>query len=255
MTIAGSDSGGGAGLAADLKTFNNLGVHGVFALTVLTAQNTQDIEVLHHMSSRDLAVQIDTTTTGFQVAATKTGMLARSGAIEVVVAAAKSGKLGRLVVDPVIVNSTGAPMFEHALIERYRTALLPLADIVTPNVAEAALLTGVAIEGRSDLFRAAEAIAELGSHAVLITGWHEDDETIDVFFEQGRLVELRAERVRTRNTRGTGCSLSAALVAHLALGSEARSAVDAGRVFVHSAISRSATWDFGSGTGPIDLRP
>lgn len=250
MTIAGSDSGGNAGLAADLKTFAAHGVHGVFALTVVTAQNTTGIVSAVALDAAVVAGQIDAVVSDFSVAATKTGLLFSEEAVHLV--ADRAEKLGPLVVDPVLVTSAGEPMLAPDVGQAYIDRLIPLASVLTPNVAEAALLTGIDITTRAALADAAAALVDMGSGAVVVTGYLDDDEAVDALAANGE-VELAAhERVDTKNVLGTGCSLSAALTARLARGEVFDVAIAGATSFVLEGLRSGASWTLGAGHGPID---
>lgn len=250
LTIAGTDSGGSAGVAADLKSFGAHGAHGVFAVTLVTAQNSTGIVAVEPMPADLIAAQIDALTADFAVAATKTGLLFTVDAIEVV--ASRRNELGPLVVDPVLVSSAGRSILDPSVTEAYVEQLFPLATVVTPNVAEASLLTGMPIETKEQALDAAAALLELGPEAVVVTGFYDQDRAVDVLATQDRVVALDHELVETVNILGTGCSLSASLAARLSHGDEIPQAVDEARSYVLDGLRSSASWALGAGHGPID---
>ena len=250
LTIAGTDTGGSAGLAADLKTFARHGVHGVFALTVATAQNTTGISSVNPMTGTFVAEQIDAVTRDFRVAATKTGLLFSVEAAEVVIE--RAGSLGPLVIDPVLVTSAGVPMLATEMTALYRDRLIPLAAVTTPNVAEASLLSGVEIADRDSAFEAAKVLGELGPEAVVITGLLEEQVAVDVVAIDGNIDAVEHERIPTQNVLGTGCSLSAAITALLASGVPIEHCIGPAASFVLAGLESAMTWRLGEGRGPID---
>ena len=253
LTIAGSDSGGGAGIQADLKTFSALGVFGMTAITAVTVQNTRGVTGVEALQPAIVAAQILAVASDIGVDAAKTGMLANRGIVEAVAEALGSTGIGNLVVDPVSVSKHGAELLAADAVDSLRALILPLAALVTPNLPEAAMLAGFAVEDRDDMRRAAAAILELGPGAVLVKGGHltaTPDESADLFVRDGQEEWLVAPRIHTRNTHGTGCTLSAAIAAHLAMGATLEDAVRAGKVFVTEAIRHALA--LGSGIGPVD---
>jgi hydroxymethylpyrimidine/phosphomethylpyrimidine kinase len=250
LTIAGSDSGGGAGIQADLKTFTVLRVFGTSALTAVTAQNTTGVTGVHAVPAAFVRQQIDAVMSDIGTDAAKTGMLANREIIEVVGTAVRDWKIDRLVVDPVMVAQSGATLLDpdarHALL----SSLIPLASIVTPNIHEAAALTGLPVSTVAEMKVATRALIELGARAVLLKGGHLSGDAIDVF-DDGRTVrELRAPRIETPHTHGTGCQLSAAIAAHLARRLALNDAVDAAKRFITAAIR--AGLPIGRGHGPAN---
>lgn len=250
LTVAGTDSGGSAGLAADLKSFAANGVHGVFAVTLVTAQNSTGIVEAQPLAPELIASQLDAVCSDFRVAASKTGMLYTEAAIDVV--AQRTDRFGPLVVDPVLVSSAGTPLFERSLIDAYVDRLFPRSALITPNVAEARLLSGRAIDSREALARAAGELLELGPGAVLVTGYHDGDSAIDALARDGDVSLLDHELVETDNVLGTGCSLSATIAARLAAGDELLPAIMHARAYVLNGLRSGAHWALGSGRGPID---
>lgn len=250
LTIAGSDSGGSAGLAADLRSFAANGVHGVFALTLVTAQNSTGILGAEPLAPTLIASQIDALTSDFTIGSTKTGMLFTEEAVDVV--ASRVSELGPLVVDPVLVASSGKPLFDDRVTNAYIDRLFPVAVLVTPNVAEAALLTGLEITTRTELLEASRRLLDLGPKAALITGFHEGDNAVDAFAADGQVQPLEHPLIATSNVLGTGCSLSSAIAAHLASGDTLQTSIDVARKYVHDGLRSSSEWRLGAGQGPID---
>ena len=266
LTIAGSDSGSGAGIQADVKTMAALGVFATTAVTAVTAQNTAEVRDVHYVPEGIVAAQIDAVLDDFQVAAAKTGLLGTAGVVGTVGRLAASGALPRLVVDPVMVASTGRILLGDRCIEAYREYLVPNALLVTPNLWEAALLGGMpaaALHGVSTMVEAARRIHRLGPTWVLVKGGHlpgvepgsagsAPHHVADVLFDGRDAIVVDGPRVETGNTHGTGCSLSAAIAAQLAHGADVPTAVSRAKVFVHDAILGGATWSLGRGHGPLD---
>ncbi len=255
MTIAGSDSGGGAGAQADLKTFAAFGVHGTTALTAVTAQNTVEVSGVVVLEPDFVRRQIETVLRDFEVTGVKTGMLATPAIVEMVADMAAAGRLPHLVVDPVLVSSSGHPLMDPEGVEAYLTRLIPNAVVVTPNLREAGALTGAALD---DLLTvpamtdAAEQIRSYGATYVVVKGGHLADVAHDVVAGPDGITVLEGARVPTRNDHGTGCSLSAAIAGHLALGSDVLPAITASKAFISRALAGGASWRLGGGHGPID---
>ncbi len=252
LTIAGSDSGGGAGIQADLKTFSALGVFGTTALTAVTVQNTLGVSGYEELSPATVADQIRAVVTDIGVDAAKTGMLASRPIVEAVADAVAETGVPNLVVDPVFVSKHGHALLAPDAVEALRSRILPLAALVTPNLPEASGLVGEPVRTPADMERAARTILGLGAGAVLVKGGHLEGSggADDLFFDGERLEWLRGERIPTRHTHGTGCVLSSAIAAHLALGLELLEAVRAGKAFVTEAIRHALA--LGGGIGPVD---
>ncbi len=252
LTIAGSDSGGGAGIQADLKTFSVLGVYGMSAITAVTVQNTLGVSGYEALSPSTVAEQIRAVVTDIGVDAAKTGMLASREIVEAVADAVAETAVPNLVVDPVFVSKHGHPLLEEDAVEALRSRILPLATLVTPNLPEAGGLVGFAVETVNDMERAAEAILGLGPRAVLVKGGHlEGSARADDLFADGTRAEwISGERIDTPHTHGTGCTISAAIAAYLASGRELLEAVRAGKAFVTEAIRHALA--LGRGIGPVD---
>jgi hydroxymethylpyrimidine/phosphomethylpyrimidine kinase len=255
LTIAGSDSGGGAGLQADLKTFAALGVHGTSAVTAVTAQNTAQVRGVVTVDADFVRLQIETVLDDFAVQSVKTGMLANRAIVDVVAGLAEAGRLPRLVVDPVLVSSSGQALMAPDGLEAYLDRLLPHALVVTPNLREAAALTGIDLAELMSvpaMTEAAEQIRSGGARYVVVKGGHLTDAAHDVVAGPEGITVLEAVRVVTGNDHGTGCSLSAAIAAHLARGAGVLEAVRAAKSFVAAGLASGADWRLGSGHGPID---
>jgi hydroxymethylpyrimidine/phosphomethylpyrimidine kinase len=255
LTIAGSDSGGGAGVQADLKTFAANGVHGTSALTAVTAQNTSEVRGVVALDPAFVRLQVETVLADFAVGAVKTGMLATAGTVCEVAALADAGALPHLVVDPVLVSSSGQQLMEPAGIAAYLERLLPLALVATPNLREAAVLTGVPVEELTSLearVAAAERVRSGGARWVVVKGGHLTGSADDVVAGPDGTHILPGERVGTRNDHGTGCSLSAAVAAQLAGGASVPEALRAAKAFVTRALAGGARWRLGAGHGPLD---
>jgi hydroxymethylpyrimidine/phosphomethylpyrimidine kinase len=253
LTVAGSDSGGGAGLQADLATFAAFGVFGTTAVTAVTAQHTASVVGVHPIPTAFVDLQIGAVLGDLPVVAVKTGMLASAATVRVVAGRAARHELPNLVVDPVLVASTGRPLLDEEGPEAYRRDLFPHARVVTPNAREAELLTGVTITDPDDMVTAATRLAETGAEIVVVKGGHlPGARSPDVVVHRGGTLLLDAERVETANDHGTGCTLSAAVVAQLALGVDPLAAVEAAKTYVRGAIEGATAWRLGAGHGPVD---
>ncbi|HUI02341.1 MAG TPA: bifunctional hydroxymethylpyrimidine kinase/phosphomethylpyrimidine kinase [Acidimicrobiales bacterium] len=253
LTIAGSDSGGGAGIQADLRTFAALGVFGTSVVTAVTAQNTAEVRGVEVVRTDFVDLQLDTVLADMAVASVKTGMLASSATVAAVGRRAAGGELPNLVVDPVLVASTGRPLLDDDGPSTYLHTLFPHALVVTPNTREAALLTGIAVHSTADMARAAARLADTGARVVVVKGGHlAGDDAPDVVLADGELHTLAAGRVPTANDHGTGCTLSAAIAAFVATGEAPLEAVARAKEFVTRALAGSARWRLGAGRGPVD---
>ena len=251
LTIAGSDSGGGAGIQADLKTFSALGVFGMTAITAVTVQNTRGVSHYDEVDPATVGAQIRAVATDIGVDAAKTGMLASAAIVEAVTLAVAETRIPRLVVDPVFVSKHGHALLDDDAVERIRADLLPLATLVTPNLDEASVLTGEAIDSREAMRRAAAVLLDAGPRAVLVKGGHLGGASAaDLFADRDGERWLEAERIDTPHTHGTGCTLAAAIAAHLARGADLADAVQAGKDFVTGAIRNALA--LGEGLGPVD---
>jgi hydroxymethylpyrimidine/phosphomethylpyrimidine kinase len=253
LTIAGSDSGGGAGLQADLRAFAALGAFGASVVTAITAQNTLGVTAVHVVPEEIIEAQLDAVLSDLPVAAVKTGMLATAAVVELVAARAGAGQLPALVVDPVLVSTTGHRLLEDDALVAYRERLLPHARVITPNLAEAAALVGGELHTLADARGAAHELVACGAQVVVVTGGHLDgDRAIDVVVTGDGEELLSAGRVATRNTHGTGCTFAAATAGGLAHGLEPLDALTQAKEYVTRAIAGSAAWRIGRGAGPVD---
>ncbi|GAA1757909.1 bifunctional hydroxymethylpyrimidine kinase/phosphomethylpyrimidine kinase [Luedemannella helvata] len=256
LTIAGSDSGGGAGIQADLKTFAALGVFGTSAITALTAQNTVGVRGVHAVPAEFVLAQAEAVLEDLPVAATKTGMLATAGIVHAVAKLAAAGRLPSLVVDPVMVASSGDRLLEPAAERLYVAELLPHATVVTPNLVEAEVLVKGSIGTLAEQREAAVALGALGPSVVVVKGGHAVSdaagEAVDVVWDGSTIHELRAPRVDTPNNHGTGCTFASAIAAGLAKGLAVTEAVTAAKTYVQRAVTAGARWSLGAGHGPLD---
>ena len=254
LTIAGSDSGGGAGIQADLKTFAALGCYGMTAITALTAQNTVGVQGIHAVPPAFLQSQLQSVIEDIGVDAVKIGMLHEPGVVEVVAWAIQHYQLQRVVLDPVMVATSGDRLIADATVRVLVDQLFPLATVITPNLDEASLLLGRPIAAVSDLSGAAQALLSQGARAVLLKGGHlPGDQVVDVLARPGHVdVVLASARMASRNTHGTGCTLSSAIAAHLALGDPLERAVRAAREYILGAIQAGAGVQVGHGHGPLN---
>ena len=249
LTIAGSDSGGGAGIQADLKTFAALKVHGTSAITAITAQNTAEVSGILELPVHLIRQQIAAVVEDIGVDATKTGMLASAEIIAAVADAVRDHNLANLVVDPVMVAKGGARLLRDDAIDALRSELIPLATVITPNLPEAQVLLDRAISSLDDRRQAAVDLVAMGARSAIVKGGHADDAT-DVFFDGSQMVELRADRIQTENTHGSGCVFSAAITAWLARGADPLQAAGEAKTFITHAIANSL--EIGHGHGPVN---
>ena len=250
LTVAGSDSGSGAGIQADLKTFAAHGVYGVSAITAVTAQNTQGVSAVQVLKPATVLSQIGAIVTDFTVSALKTGMLANATIVEAVARAIRSAQLGPLVVDPVMMAKSGDRLLDERAHAALAGELLPLAALVTPNLPEAEILAGMSVRTLEDQREAARRIVALGARAVVVKGGHAASaEIVDVLFDGATFTEFRTERVPGTSTHGTGCTFSAALAAQLALGRGIEAAIPLAQAYVAQAIRNAP--GLGAGHGPM----
>jgi hydroxymethylpyrimidine/phosphomethylpyrimidine kinase len=251
LTIAGSDSGGGAGIQADLKTFAAHGVYGTSALTAVTAQNTLGVTTWQALPADLVIAQIEAVAGDIGADAVKTGMLANAAIVEAVAATIESLELPLVVVDPVMVAKGGDSLLEEDAIHAIRAELLPRAHVVTPNIPEAEILAGIPIRSLEEMRLAGRRILELGPRVVLVKGGHlEGPEAIDVVCTGTEEYELRGRRVSSRHTHGTGCTLASAIAANLALGKPDRQAIEDARAYLEGAIEHAP--GIGRGHGPLN---
>jgi hydroxymethylpyrimidine/phosphomethylpyrimidine kinase len=253
VTIAGSDSGGGAGIQADLKTFSALGVYGASVIAALTAQNTRGVTGIHDVPADFVTQQMDAVFTDLDVGAVKIGMLSRASVIAAVAAGLERHGQQRIVLDPVMVATSGDRLLAPDAVEALRRDLIPRALVITPNLPEAAaLLDAPLARNEVDMRGQAERLLALGARAVLIKGGHDDGaESVDLLIEPTRQTRLAAIRVATKNTHGTGCTLSSAIAAGLAKGLDLGAAVRAAKDYVTAAIAAADRLTIGSGHGPV----
>ncbi|MGE3149972.1 MAG: bifunctional hydroxymethylpyrimidine kinase/phosphomethylpyrimidine kinase [Pseudorhodoplanes sp.] len=253
VTIAGSDSGGGAGIQADLKTFSALGVYGASVVTALTAQNTRGVSAIHDVPADFIAAQIDAVFSDLDVVAVKIGMLSQPATIRAVADGLKRHRQTRIVLDPVMVAASGDRLLAPEAVAVLRDALIPQALLVTPNLPEAAVLLDTPpATSEAQMREQAERLLVLGPRAVLLKGGHgEGAESIDILIGEGFTARLAASRVATKNTHGTGCTLSAAIAAGLAKGLDLDKAVREAKTYVTAAIAAADRLSIGQGHGPV----
>lgn len=252
LTIAGSDNGGGAGIQADLKTFQELGVYGMTVITAIAAQNTMGVQGVFPISYEGIAQQLDSTGEDFQPRAVKTGMLYSAEIIRLVAAKWQQFGWTNLVIDPVMVAKGGAPLLQQEAVQALVEELLPHALLTTPNIPEAELLTGMNITNLNEREEAAKQLVQMGTTYALIKGGHETGSgtVVDVLYDGQSFHYLENLRVMTRHTHGTGCTFSAAITAELAKGSSVLAAVTTARAFIQAAIEDEL--GFGAGHGPTN---
>lgn len=252
LTIAGSDSGGGAGIQADLKTFQELNVYGMSALTAVTAQNTLGVQGVFPMEAEAVAEQIHSVGVDIGTDALKTGMLFNAEIIEAVAEKIRHFGWEKVVVDPVMIAKGGAPLLQQAAVSALKKYLLPLCLVITPNIPEAEVLTGMTINNLEEKREAAKRIHALGARNVVIKGGHDEEsqESVDLLFDGREFACFSTARIETRNTHGTGCTFSAAITAELAKGSSVYAAVSLAKDFINAAIKDQL--HIGNGHGPTN---
>jgi hydroxymethylpyrimidine/phosphomethylpyrimidine kinase len=254
LTIAGSDSGGGAGIQADLKTFAAIGCYGMSVITALTAQNTQGVIGIHAVPPSFAVQQIEAVLTDIGADAVKIGMLYSAELIKAIAGALKKHGARKIVLDPVMVAQSGDKLLQEDAVDAIKVHLMPLADVVTPNLPEATVLTGQTINNLKDAEKAAMHLAKHGSRSILIKGGHgAENKSTDLLLlvRKNRFVRLEAERIETRNNHGTGCTLSSAIAAYLAKGNDIEAAVQKAKTFMNQAIAAGARYQIGHGHGPV----
>jgi hydroxymethylpyrimidine/phosphomethylpyrimidine kinase len=253
LTIAGSDSSGGAGIQADLKTFAAFGVYGASVITALTAQNTQGVSGIHQVPAAFVSAQIDAVFADLAVGAVKIGMVAQLASIGAIVEALKHWSPKHVVLDPVMVATSGDRLLAAEAVDALRTKLIPLASVITPNLPEAAALLDEPVASEAAVIeRQGHRLLALGCPAVLIKGGHgQGSESVDYLIRGSGTIALPAPRVATQNTHGTGCSLSSAIAAELAKGAELETAIRNAKSFVSAAIASADRFSVGHGHGPI----
>lgn len=251
LTIAGSDSGGGAGIEADLKTFTALGVYGMAAVTSITAQNTCGVHSVYDLPAQMVIDQIDAVAEDIGVDAAKTGMLSNAEIIEGVCESITRNQLNQVVVDPVMIAKSGDPLLQPEAIKTFINKMIPLAYLITPNIPEAEKLTGQKISSPTDVNRVVKQIADLGAKNVLLKGGHMGGKhAVDWLYDGENLTEFTAPRINTPNTHGTGCTLSAAITSFLAKGINLYDAVRSAKNYLTVAIRHS--FNLGKGVGPLN---
>ncbi len=253
LTIAGSDSSGGAGIQADLKAFSANRVYGASVITALTAQNTRGVTAIHDVPPKFVSDQIDAVFDDLDVAAVKIGMLSQVPVIEAVAGGLRKHKARNIVLDPVMVTTSGDPLLAENAVEALLDTLLPLADLVTPNLHEAAKMTGTPVADSGEgMAQQAVMLLQARARAVLIKGGHgEGSKSTDLLVRDGQSRWYEAERIETQNTHGTGCSLSSAIAANLALGMQLEEAVERAKEWLTRAIEKSGLLEIGTGPGPV----
>ena len=250
LTIAGSDCSGGAGIQADLKTFAAHGCYGMSAITALTAQNTLGVTAIHAVPPDFVAAQLDAIFTDIAPDAVKIGMVANGELAAVIAAKLKEYEAPQVVLDPVMVSTSGSRLLEESAMDALRDVLIPAATLITPNRFEAELLSGLPIGDEEQMEAAALAIARYYSGHILIKGGHSADNADDLLYSGGEMIWLRGERIDNPNTHGTGCTLSSAIACNLAAGATVRAAVRSAKLYLTGALK--AGLDLGAGPGPLD---
>lgn len=254
LTIAGSDSGGGAGIQADLKTFSAVGCFGMSVITALTAQNTKGVTGIHAVPPSFAEEQMEAVFTDIGADAVKIGMLYSAELIEVVARQLKKHGADKIVLDPVMVAQSGDKLLQDDAIDAIKVHLMPLAQVVTPNLPEAAVLLGRELSKLEDLQQAVRDLARYGSRSVLLKGGHSDDDRSTDFLyltPEDRLVVLESDRIETHNNHGTGCTLSSAIASYLAKGFTTEDAVRKAKLYITEAIRAGAGYKLGNGHGPV----
>jgi hydroxymethylpyrimidine/phosphomethylpyrimidine kinase len=250
LTVAGSDSSGGAGIQADLKTFSQLKVYGASVITALTAQNTAAVEGVFEVPAEFVARQWDAAMTDVPADAVKTGMLANAAIIETVAAKVQEYGVGKLVVDPVMISTSGRPLLHPDAIQSLKQRLAPLALLMTPNINEARTLTGCEVRDKAGMEEAARRIHDFGVRYVLVKGGHAEGTAMDVMFDGANFFYFDEQRIPEAHVHGAGCVLSAAITANLALGKSVQDAVAAAKILVTESIRRRLR--IGKGANPCD---
>lgn len=249
LTIAGSDSCGGAGIQADIKTMTMNGVYAMSAITALTAQNTTGVTGIMEVTPEFLASQLDAVFTDIRPDAVKTGMVASSELIRVIAQKLREYGAKNIVVDPVMVATSGAKLISDDAIETLKQELLPLADVITPNIPEAEVLSGMTIRNEDDMIAAAKVICEKFGCSVLCKGGHQINDANDLLYRNGSYVWFKGKRIDNPNTHGTGCTLSSAIASNLAKGEDMDNAVKNAKDYISGALA--AMLDLGKGSGPL----
>ncbi|QSZ27828.1 bifunctional hydroxymethylpyrimidine kinase/phosphomethylpyrimidine kinase [Aceticella autotrophica] len=249
LTIAGSDSIGGAGIQADLKTFCALGVYGMSVITAVTAQNTRGVFDVRNMDESIIKEQIDCVFDDTDVDALKIGMVSTGSIIEVIASSLKKWKAQNIVLDPVMISKSGYYLLKTDAINVLKTKLMPLADILTPNIPEAELITGIKINGIDEMKKAAKMMVDMGANTVVVKGGHLINDAADVFYDGKELFIMPEDKINTKNTHGTGCTYSAAIASYLGKGFSEKEAVLNAKRYITTAIKNSLS--IGKGVGPL----
>jgi len=256
LTISGSDSGGGAGMQADLKTVSALGCYATTVITALTAQNTQGVQAIQTLPSQFIQAQLDSVFADFDISAVKIGMLHNQETVDVVYQAIKKYKPRNIIIDPIMFAQSGASLVEPNVIAYLKKTLFPLANLVTPNIPEAEHLCSEKINSKEDVFKCAQIIAKQGRVPVLIKGGHSKDteDSSDLFYDYvaNNYFWITEQRINTINAHGTGCTLSSAIAAHLAMGMGMRDAINVAKQYLTQALKSGASYKIGHGCGPVN---
>lgn len=251
LTIAGSDSGGGAGIQADLKTFAALGVYGMSVLTSITAQNTVGVQGIYDLPPEFVGLQIDSVLTDIGADAVKTGMLSNTKIIALVAEKLRRYQVENLVIDPVMIAKGGDPLLREEAHVTLVHDLFPLAKVVTPNLHEARVLSRLPISNLEEMKEAAKAIHRLGPQNVVVKGGHLERESVDLLYDGRQFLELPGPRLETKNDHGTGCTFASAIAAGLAKGQDVPTAVKAAKEYITQALQGAIDWQLGQGHGPV----
>lgn len=251
LTIAGSDSSGGAGIQADLKTFAALGAYGMSCICAVTAQNTMGVSAIQNMSPEIVTAQLEEIWADIPPDAVKTGMLSSAEIVHAAAAFLAAHRGAPVVVDPVMVATSGAVLLEPDAIACYKEELLPEAALITPNIPEAEALSGLSVHTAEDMEKAAEALMAYGCGAVLVKGGHRSEDALDVLFDGKEMHRIRGEKIVTENTHGTGCTLSSALAVMLAEGCSLKEAAERAKAYLTGALRSAAKDSVGHGHGPV----
>ncbi len=250
LTIAGSDTCGGAGIQADIKTFSALGTYGMSVITAVTVQNTQGVFGCQDITPDIIKAQIDAIFTDIEVSAVKIGMVSQIETIKAISEKLKQYHVKNLVLDPVMISKSGFDLMKSEAKETLIKELIPLAYIVTPNLPEAEVITGMSVKNLEDMEKSAKIIYDMGAKNVLIKGGHMENEATDILFDGEKYTYIKRERIHTKNTHGTGCTLSSAIAANLAKGQTVKQAVQNAKEYITVAIAHSL--DIGKGVGPTN---
>ncbi|ANW99124.1 hydroxymethylpyrimidine/phosphomethylpyrimidine kinase [Thermoclostridium stercorarium subsp. thermolacticum DSM 2910] len=250
LTVAGSDSSGGAGIQADIKTMTANGIYAMSAITALTAQNTTGVSGIMEVTPEFLGMQLDSIFTDIYPDAVKIGMVSSAPLIEIIAEKLKYYNARNIVVDPVMVSTSGSKLLQDNAIEALRSKLFPMAVVITPNIPEASILSGISIENREDMIKAAEIIGKQFGCAVLCKGGHSVNDADDLLYCDNRYKWFRGERINNKNTHGTGCTLSSAIACGLAKGMDLETAIQSAKDYVTGALK--SMLKLGKGNGPID---